>query len=214
MHHTYEITGMHCQSCVKKVTTALESIAGVRSAAVSLNPPRAQVTMDTDVATDELDRAVRSVGGYQLRDGEGDSPTVATTSTAAAAETPKESLYPLFLIVAYIAGTVGLIAMATNDWTPHALMRYFMAGFFLVFSFFKLLDLRGFADAYRSYDVVARAWPAWGFVYPFAELALGVAYLLRLDERPTGRQIIRNRRNFGHHPSTTGVPQEQTTSTL
>jgi hypothetical protein len=29
--------------------------------------------------------------------------------------------------------------------------------------------------------------------------------LLRLDERPTGRQIIRNRTSFGHHPSTTGV---------
>ena len=60
-------------------------------------------------------------------------------------------------------------------------MRYFMGGFFLVFSFFKLLNLRGFADAYRSYDIVARAWPAWGFVYPFVELALGTACLLNLN---------------------------------
>lgn len=52
-----------------------------------------------------------------------------------------------------------------------------MAGFFLVFSFFKLLDLRGFADAYRGYDILARALPFWAFVYPFVELALGVAYL-------------------------------------
>jgi hypothetical protein len=60
-----------------------------------------------------------------------------------------------------------------------------MAGFFLVFSFFKLLDLRGFVDAYRSYDVVARAWPAWAFVYLFVELGLGVAYLLNLSPRIT-----------------------------
>ena len=34
-------------------------------------------------------------------------------------------------------------------------VRHFMAGFFLVFSFFKLLDITAFADAYRTYDVVA-----------------------------------------------------------
>jgi hypothetical protein len=66
----------------------------------------------------------------------------------------------LFLIVGYILGTVVLVALATGERTPHVLMRYFMGGFFLVFSFFKLLDVRGFVDAYRSYDIVARAWPA------------------------------------------------------
>jgi hypothetical protein len=59
-------------------------------------------------------------------------------------------------------------------------MRHFMAAFFLVFSFFKLLDLRGFSDAYRSYDIVARLWPTWGYIYPFVELALGIAYLLNV----------------------------------
>jgi hypothetical protein len=56
-------------------------------------------------------------------------------------------------------------------------MRYFMAGFFLVFSFFKLLDVAAFADAYAGYDLLARRWRPWGFIYPFVELALGVAYL-------------------------------------
>jgi hypothetical protein len=31
-----------------------------------------------------------------------------------------------------------------------------MGRFFVAFSFFKLLSLRGFVDAYRTYDVVAR----------------------------------------------------------
>jgi prepilin signal peptidase PulO-like enzyme (type II secretory pathway) len=56
-------------------------------------------------------------------------------------------------------------------------MGNFMGAFFLAFSFFKLLDLRGFADAYRGYDVVARPIPAYGYVYPFIELLLGVAYI-------------------------------------
>ena len=56
-------------------------------------------------------------------------------------------------------------------------MRYFMAGFFLTFSFFKMLDLRAFADAYAGYDLLAARWHGWGYVYPFVELALGLAYL-------------------------------------
>jgi len=68
----------------------------------------------------------------------------------------KPSLYPLVLIVAYIAGAVALGAWARGARSWHSVMLDFMAGFFLVFSFFKLLDLRGFADAYQSYDIIAR----------------------------------------------------------
>jgi hypothetical protein len=53
-----------------------------------------------------------------------------------------------------------------------------MAGFFLVFSFFKLLNLKGFADSYAMYDVIAKKIPAWGYAYAFIELGLGVSYLL------------------------------------
>jgi hypothetical protein len=56
-------------------------------------------------------------------------------------------------------------------------MRYFMAGFFIVFAFFKLLDIRAFADAYSGYDLLAERWHGWGLIYPFVELALGIAYL-------------------------------------
>jgi hypothetical protein len=40
-------------------------------------------------------------------------------------------------------------------------------------------------DAYRSYDLVARAVPAWGWIYPFVELALSVAYLVNFGPRLT-----------------------------
>ena len=53
-----------------------------------------------------------------------------------------------------------------------------MAGFFLVFSFFKLLDLQSFAASYSSYDVIAKKWFTWGYIYPFIELTLGILFLL------------------------------------
>ena len=60
-------------------------------------------------------------------------------------------------------------------------MSNFMAAFFLIFSFFKLLDVKGFAESYSTYDVIAKRWQGWGYVYAFVELGLGLAYLLRLN---------------------------------
>ena len=53
---------------------------------------------------------------------------------------------------------------------------FFMAGFFLTFSFFKMLDLKGFAESYSMYDIVAKKVKAYGFMYAFIELGLGIAY--------------------------------------
>ena len=56
-----------------------------------------------------------------------------------------------------------------------------MAGFFLVFSFFKLLDLTAFADSYQMYDVIAARSRGYALAYPFIELVLGVAYVVRFE---------------------------------
>ena len=56
-------------------------------------------------------------------------------------------------------------------------MNNFMGAFFLVFSFFKMLDLKGFAESYFSYDIIAKRWMGYGYVYAFIELLLGVAFI-------------------------------------
>jgi hypothetical protein len=87
---------------------------------------------------------------------------------------------PLLLILAYLLTASLIVQLPKNGWNGvhwQETMRYFMTGFFLVFSFFKLLDLRAFADAYTGYDLLAKRWHGWGYVYPFVELALGLAYL-------------------------------------
>jgi hypothetical protein len=67
-----------------------------------------------------------------------------------------------------------------NEFSGMLWMRHFMAGFFIVFAFFKLLNLKGFADSYKMYDIIAARWSAWGYIYPFVELTLGVLYLINL----------------------------------
>merc|ERR1712224_1168815 len=67
-----------------------------------------------------------------------------------------------------------------NEFSGMLWMRHFMAGVFIVFAFFKLLNLQGFANSYSMYDIVAAKWKTWGYIYPFVELALGLLYLTNI----------------------------------
>jgi hypothetical protein len=89
----------------------------------------------------------------------------------------KSSYFPLYLIITYITGItlINNLHPGTIDWNNW--MTQYMAGFFLVFSAFKFLNLPGFAKGYATYDVLARRWYNYGFIYPFLELALGILYL-------------------------------------
>lgn len=85
--------------------------------------------------------------------------------------------YPLLLLATFFFGVVGLVELRIGTFDSTRAMQNFMGAFFGAFAFFKLLDLRGFADSYRMYDIVARRLPGYGYVYPFIELALGAAYI-------------------------------------
>lgn len=56
-------------------------------------------------------------------------------------------------------------------------MHDFMGLFLVIFSMFKLFDLRGFADGFQMYDLLARPFRPYAYVYPFIELSLGLGYL-------------------------------------
>lgn len=179
------IEGMHCNACAERLTRAFEGVPGVDSVTVTLTPPRAELESDHALDAEALAGAAKSAGSYRVRE----VPAEAAAPVSVITEEPPKSLYPLWLIVGYIAGVSALVTWALpalggaaaelSAHTLHAFMNAFMAGFFLVFSFFKLLNLRGFAMSYRMYDLLAAAIPPWAYVYPFVELALGVAYLLR-----------------------------------
>lgn len=179
MTHKYIIAGMHCQACIEKITNALGSVNGVAFVKVTLDPPEATVSMDHHVATRLLQEKVSSVGDYKLREVEETSrEQIDNGLPNGSAE--RASLFPLYLIVAYITGVVVLLRVVRPESSWMDSMRHFMAGFFLVFSFFKLLDINGFVSTFRGYDFLARKSKTWAQTYPFVELMLGVLYLLNL----------------------------------
>lgn len=165
---THRLEGMSCGSCVTKITGRLLEHPEIIAAEVTLQPPQATITSRKALADDELNTWLQPLGHYRVKS------TVIEPSLPAADAT---TYRPLILLLIYLLAVISAAMLATGSWSTALAMRLFMGGFFIAFSFFKLLDPRGFADAYRGYDLVARAVPVYGFVYPFIELGLGLAYL-------------------------------------
>jgi cation transport ATPase len=166
---------MTCAGCVAKAKNALLKLGDVTEAAVQLSAPQATITMQKHIPVSVLQDALRNVGDYTITESDG-----GMEHTAAAAPATWYTTYkPILLIGAYITGITILAEMGRGDFDWQRWMQNFMAGFFLVFSFFKLLDLKGFAESYSTYDIIAKRWTGWGYLYAFTELALGIAFLLR-----------------------------------
>ena len=89
--------------------------------------------------------------------------------------------WPLFIVIGLIVLVPAVVAINEGTFVWQSVMMNFMAGFFLVFSGFKLLDLKGFAEGYSTYDLLAKKVYGYGYVYPFIELGLGLAYLTRFE---------------------------------
>jgi copper chaperone CopZ len=176
MDQTYKLSGMHCGSCIARVRAALSPFAD--RVDVTLTPQRATLVNARQSDLAALNAAVARAGAYTIEPLGAPAPINATGAPGFSA-TPA-SYYPLYLIAAYIAVAALAGTFGTDGFNGQAWMANFMAGFFLVFSAFKFLNLDGFADAYASYDLLAKRWRGWGYVYPFLELALGLAYLLRV----------------------------------
>jgi hypothetical protein len=79
----------------------------------------------------------------------------------------------------YIIVATILLNYQRESWNEA--MLDFMGLFFIVFSFFKILDLKGFPDSFRMYDPLAKILPAYGWIYPFIETALSLMFLMRLE---------------------------------
>ncbi len=174
MTHTYNITGMTCGGCIAKVKSNLLKMGNVTGAEVQLTAPQATIMMQSHIPTATLQEAISDNGKFTITEAGAGMHHMNGTSAETATG---DSYYPIFLIFGYKAGASLFVQFTSGGFDAMQWMQHFMAGFFLVFSFFKLLNLQGFADGYQTYDIVAKKIPAYGFVYPFIELILGILFL-------------------------------------
>lgn len=95
-----------------------------------------------------------------------------------------------YLPLIVVIGLITLITTALsikdfylNQFLIQKTISYFTIGFFLTFSGFKLIDLKGFAEGYSTYDLLAQRWFNYGYIYPFIELFFGLATILIGDPK-------------------------------
>lgn len=175
MKHTYKITGMTCSSCEEKVTSSLLQVENIASATVSKDTELAIITMNKHVPLNDLKIALGTK--YNIE-------TILEDEIKEEEKSWFNTYKPILLIFFYIIIVTSIMAIQSikiNEMEINQVvmkwMNHFMGGFFLVFSFFKFLDLNGFAESYKMYDIVAKKIPFWAYLYPFVEFGLGLSFL-------------------------------------
>ncbi len=92
------------------------------------------------------------------------------------AETELRKFLPIIVIFSLII-LFTIIATYTHGFTLEFAMRMMMGSFFAIFGGFKVFNLTAFADAYSTYDILAKRSRTYAFVYPFLEILIAVLYL-------------------------------------
>jgi len=166
---------MTCDSCEAKVKGGLLGLPDVTSVDVSKEKKTVVISMEKHISIGSLQEALGGKDSrYQLSAKE-------HNELSEQAKSWLETYKPVLLIFGYITLITVLVQLVAHHFDYMHWMRHFMAGFFLVFSFFKFLNLRGFAESYSMYDVIAKRFRAWGYLYALIELSLGLAFLVNVE---------------------------------
>jgi len=175
MTHTYQLTGMTCGGCENKVKNNLLILPEVTAVEVSKDTNSATISMDKHIGLAALQQALGGAESkYQI---------TANNHSELAEETKSwtETYKPILLIFGYVITISLLVSWQDGNINFMTFMRIFMAGFFLTFSFFKMLNLKAFAESYAMYDIVTKKFSSWGYIYAFIELGLGLSFALNLS---------------------------------
>jgi len=180
MKHTYIIAGMTCVGCKASVEKHLVKIEDVTNVLVDLKEGEAIVTMNTHIATALLQKALPEKFKL-LKKLEYKEVVIEDTSVVSLEEEKSKlaQLKPLLIIIFYI--TTASILLNYKEWFLGEFMLDFMGLFYIVFSFFKMLDLNGFIMSFGMYDPIAKKVPFYGKIYPFIETVLGLMFLMRFE---------------------------------
>lgn len=180
MIHTYKITGMTCGGCKASVEKYLKNLDNVTNVEINLEKEEGIITMSNHIDISELQKALPSKYTITQNAQQNITPSSQISGSIIDEEKNKlQQLKPLLLIIFYIATTSVLLHY--KNWSWNEFMLDFMGLFYIVFSFFKMLDLKGFPDSFRMYDPLAKRTPIYGLVYPFLETALGIMFLMRFE---------------------------------
>ena len=179
MKQTYTIKGMTCGGCKSSVEKHLGSIEFVTNVEVSSEIEEVTITLEHPVSIDVFKKVLPKKFNLFEKPNISSTHKITSISEKVQEDSKVKQLQPLFIILFYLATTV--IFLNYKDWNSREMMFDFMGLFFIVFSFFKMLDLKNFPTSFSMYDPLSKKIPFYGWIYPFIEIALGLMFLMRFE---------------------------------
>ncbi len=171
MIKTFTISGMTCSSCVLIIKDAFKDL--ITENKISINHKTGETIIETENEVDlnKFRDALKRYPKYQIENISLNQDKSSWINT----------YKPVLLLFFYITLLSVIVSFNKETFDFHKAMNTFMAGFFIAFSFFKLLNLKAFADSYSMYDIIAEKIKIWGYIYAFLELVLGILYVLNFN---------------------------------
>ena len=179
MKQTYTIKGMTCGGCKTSVEKHIGGVEFVTNVKVSLEMEEVTITLEHPISIDIFKKVLPEKFNLFEKSYKSRIQDISSISEKEQEVSKVKQLQPLFIILFYLATTV--IFLNYKDWNPREMMFDFMGLFFIVFSFFKMLDLKNFPTSFSMYDPLAEKILFYGWVYPFIEIALGLMFLVRFE---------------------------------
>ena len=174
MNQKFLISGMTCLKCKASIENALQSFEAITKLKVDFKKQELFIISNEGLALSTVQKLI---------------PKKYTISEMNFNENPIDKefegkskiqqLKPLLLIIFYI--TSASLLLNFKNWNLNEFMLDFMGLFFIVFSFFKMLDLNGFTQSFKMYDPLAKRVSFYGRIYPFIETLLGLMFLMRYE---------------------------------
>lgn len=180
MKKTYIISGMTCDSCKSTILQNLNELQEIEAVEVDRDKGEAIIFMTNNIEISKLQNALPSK--FLISEKEIDDFSASSNKSILEIDQEQsklQQLKPLLIILIYIS--VASILMNYKNWNSSEAMLDFMGLFYIVFSFFKMLDLKGFPESFRMYDPLAKRLPIYGRIYPFIETGLGLMLLMRYE---------------------------------
>ena len=175
MKSILQISGMTCEGCKSSVENKLSSLDGIDNVQVDLARGQAVIYSKNPISFSLIKDTLPPK--YSLINEEGKN--LNTHGDETVKESKIKQLKPLFIILGYIF--IASILLNYKNWNSSNAMLDFMGLFYIIFSFFKILDVKGFSMSFRMYDPLAKQAPIYGYIYPFIEVILGLMFLIRYE---------------------------------
>ena len=165
----FRIHGMTCQGCANTIQEGLSTNPDINSAKVVLETNELTITSNQQMSVQQVDSLLSNLGNYSVIKNE----LNLLSKTLNYLDSRKPIL--LALLIVTISSLSLQTAYGTFDWNNW--FTTYMGIFFIIFSFLKLLNVKGFSITFSKYDIFAKKIPMFSVSYPFIELLLGVAFL-------------------------------------